>query len=113
MCRERARSDNRRTWLTRAARIALLGAAAGALMVAGCGGSGKPSYCSAVTNLKDSVKAVPNTDVVANGTSAVKSTFQKIETDAKAVVSSAKTDFPTETQALASSVSTLSSTINH
>jgi hypothetical protein len=80
MIGERARSDNRLTGLTRAARVALLGAAAGALMLVGCGGSSKPSYCSAVTNLKDSVKAVPNTDVVANGTSAVKSTFQTIET---------------------------------
>ena len=92
----------------RAARwVAIL--SAGAALLAGCGGSSKPSYCSAVASLKSSVQAVPTTDVISNGTNALKSALTKVEDDAKAVVSSAKSDFPNETSALQSSVNALSS----
>jgi hypothetical protein len=83
--------------------------AAGAALGA-CGGSSKPSYCSAVSNLEASVKALPSTNVVKNGTDALKSALTKVENDAQAVVSSAKNDFPNETAALKSSVDALSST---
>jgi len=83
--------------------------AAGAVLGA-CGGSSKPSYCSAVSSLEASVKALPSTNVVKNGTDALKSALTKVESDAQAVVSSAKNDFPNETAALKSSVDALSST---
>jgi len=84
--------------------------AAGAVLGA-CGGSSKPSYCSAVSSLEASVKALPSTNVVKNGTDALKSALTKVESDAQAVVSSAKNDFPNETAALKSSVDALSSTV--
>ena len=77
-----------------------------AALLTACGTS-KPSYCSQVANLKASVKALPTTDVVQNGTSALKAAVTKVQDDAKAVVSSAKGDFPTETSALESSVNSL------
>ena len=89
---------------------ALTALAVAAAVLAGCGSS-KPSYCSAVSNLESSIKAVPNTDVVANGTSALKSALQKVESDAQAVVSAAKSDFPKETSALSDSVTTLSNSV--
>ena len=94
----------------RSAALVLTALAAAAAVLAGCGSS-KPSYCSAVSNLETSIKAVPNTDVVANGTNALKSALQKVQSDAKAVVSAAKSDFPKETSALSDSVTTLSNSI--
>jgi hypothetical protein len=54
-----------------------------------------------------SIKAVPSTNVVQNGTNALKSALTKVENDANAVVSSAKSDFPNESGALQSSVNSL------
>jgi hypothetical protein len=78
--------------------------------VAGCGSS-KPAYCTNVANLKSSVKALPSTNVVQNGVSSLESAVTKVQTNAQAVVSSAKSDFPNETTALKNSVDTLSTTV--
>jgi hypothetical protein len=80
---------------------------AAAVLVSACGGSGKPSYCSSLDSLQSSIKAVPSTNVVQNGTSALKSALTKVQDDAKAVVNGAKSDFPNETSALSSSVTAL------
>jgi hypothetical protein len=84
--------------------------ACGAL-AAGCGSSSKPSYCSSLSNLETSIKALPNVEVVKNGTSALESALQKVQSDANALVSSAKSDFPNESSAVKSSVDALSSTV--
>jgi phage-related minor tail protein len=86
-------------------------AAAVALVLAACGGSGKPEYCSAVDNLKASIKALPSTNTVQNGVSSLKTAVNKVATDAEKVVSTAKSDFPQETSALSSSVNALTSTV--
>jgi phage-related protein len=83
-----------------------------AALLAGCGGSSKPSYCSSVTNLENSIKALPTTDVIKNGTSAVQSALSKVENNAKAVVDAAKSDFPNETNAVKSSVDSLSNSVS-
>ncbi len=85
--------------------------AVSAALLAGCGGSSKPAYCSAVTNLESSIKALPNTDVLKNGVSALQTAFTKVQNDATAVVNNAKSDFPSETTALTSSVDALSTTV--
>ncbi len=80
-------------------------------LIAACGGSSsKPSYCSSVASLKSSVKALPETNIVKNGTSALTSAVTKIQTDAKSAVSDAKSDFPNETSAVTSSVDALATT---
>jgi hypothetical protein len=107
MTRRRKHTNVRRRRLGQAAALAL---AATAALATGCGSS-KPAYCSAVANLESSIKSVPNTDVVTNGTAALKSTLQKVQSDAEAVVSAAKSDFPNETSALSSSVTTISTSI--
>lgn len=71
-------------------------------VAAGCGSS-KPAYCGDVSNLKKSVSDIS----VTGGISSLKTQLQKIETNAKAVVSSAKGDFPTETSAIQTSVTSL------
>jgi predicted PurR-regulated permease PerM len=82
---------------------ALLVAAA---LLAACGSS-KPSYCSSLADLKSSVSALPSTNVVQNGVSALKSAVTKVQDNANAVINDAKSDFPNETSALQSSVNTL------
>jgi hypothetical protein len=83
-----------------------LAAVAIAVALAGCGSS-KPSYCSQTATLKKSVQDLGNVNVIQGGTSALTSALSTVESNAQAVVSSAKSDFPTETSAINSSVSAL------
>jgi hypothetical protein len=82
-----------------------------ATAIAACGGSSKPSYCSSVSTLESSIKALPSTNVIQNGVSALESAVSKVQTEAQTAVNDAKSDFPTETSALKSSVDTLSATV--
>jgi len=89
---------------------------AGALVTAialialtGCGSS-KPAYCSDRANLENSVKNLPSS-VSSSGISSLKSQLTTIKSDATTLVSSAKSDFPTQTSAVKSSVDTLASAV--
>jgi hypothetical protein len=88
-----------------AAALALTVAAVAALPA--CGGDSKPGYCSDVDTLTSSVQDFD----LKGGTSAIKSQVQTIKTNADDVVSSAKSDFPTQTNAIRSSVTTLEDAI--
>ena len=85
--------------------------ALGVAALAGCGGSSKPSYCSSVSNLQSSIKAIPSTNIVQTGLSGLESAVAKVQSDAQTAISAAKSDFPTETSALKSSIDTLSTTV--
>lgn len=104
----RARRSDPRTFARRLQGVTLSAVAVCGLALAGCGSS-KPSYCSAVSELETSVKALPSTDILSGGTSALQSALGKVKTNAENVVSAAKSDFPTETKALSSSVDALES----
>jgi FtsZ-interacting cell division protein ZipA len=97
-------------------RLILIAAVAVALAaLAGCGsssGSSKPSYCSSLTNLKQSVKDLPTTDVIKNGTNALKTSVDKVVTNAQSVVDAAKKDFPNETTAITTAADSLKTTVN-
>jgi hypothetical protein len=84
-----------------------LAAVAIAVALAGCGGSSKPSYCSQTANLKKSVQDLGSVNIIQGGTSALTSALSTVESNAQAVVSSAKGDFPTETSAINSSITAL------
>lgn len=85
-------------------------AVAGAVALSGCGGSSKPQYCSDRSTLEKDVKALGDIKVLSSGgPQQVKAQLSKIESDARALVSSAKSDFPTQTSAIDSSLSTLRS----
>jgi outer membrane murein-binding lipoprotein Lpp len=73
--------------------------------LAGCGSSA-PAYCTARTNLENSVKGLSSA-----GIGALKSQMSKIQSDANALVESAKSDFPNETNAISSSVNTLKNSL--
>ena len=88
--------------------LAVVGAVA---VLAGCGGSSKPSYCSDRSNLESSIKGLADVDLASGGLSALQQQLQKVQSNAKALVSSAKSDFPSETNALETSVSNLSDAV--
>ena len=83
-----------------------------ALVAAGCGGDDAPAYCENVADLQVSVDDVKNVQLSESGAlSTLKTELTQVQSDANAVVSSAKQDFPSQTSALKSSVSKLSTTI--
>jgi hypothetical protein len=78
--------------------------------LAGCGSSSKPGYCTARTNLENSIKGLTNLNPSA-GISGLEAQLSKIQTDANALASAAKNDFPSETKAIQTSVNTLQSAV--
>ena len=83
----------------------VLAAAATAVGLAGCGSS-KPAYCTDRTDLQNSVKGLTSA-----GISGIKTQLTQIQSDASTLVNSAKSDFPSETGAITSSVDTLKSSV--
>lgn len=106
-------SSAHRPTAPRAARhLAIAAVAVLALIAApGCGGDSKPAYCSDRSSLENDVKALPGL-IKSGDLSGAKTQVSTIEADAKAVADSAKSDFPTETEAVTSSVTTLKSAIS-
>jgi hypothetical protein len=100
--------------LTYSARLMRGGAAclvaAGLVGLAGCGGSSKPAYCSDRSNLESSVKGL-TTLTASSGISGLKTQLTTIQSDTTKLVSSAKSDFPSQTSAIKSSVAALQSAV--
>ena len=84
----------------------------GCLVVTACGGSSKPAYCAQRSNLEKSIKGLTELNA-SSGVSGLKAQLTKIESDATALVNSAKGDFPIETSAIKSSVDSLSTTVKN
>jgi len=79
-------------------------AVATAAMLAGCGG--KPAYCSDLTTLQASVKDLPSA-ASSGGVSGLQAQLTKIKGEAQTLQSSAKSDFPSQSSAVESSISQL------
>ena len=74
------------------------------LALGGCGSNDdKPAFCSNVSDLQSSVSDLKDVQLNSSAVSTVQTDLQKIQTNADAVVSSAKEDFPNETSARVSS----------
>jgi len=84
-------------------------AAATVVTLAGCSSS-KPAYCTDRTNLNNSVKGLTSL-TASSGVSGLKSQVNTIQSDATALVNSAKSDFPSQTSAITSSVDALKSAV--
>lgn len=80
-----------------------------AIAAAGCGSS-KPAYCSARTDLKKAVNGLTSLNV-SSGVSGLESQLKKIENAATKVVSQAKSDFSSQTQAIKASVDSLAGAV--
>jgi hypothetical protein len=92
--------------------VAGLAVVALGIPLAACGGSSssKPGYCDDKAQLQADIKNLPN-DLKSGGISSLKTSLQKVESDVRAVVSGAKDDFPSETQALSSSITSLKTSV--
>lgn len=83
-----------------------------ALFVAGCGDSNnEPAYCSNVNELEESVGDVADIKLETGALATLQDDLRTVQSNANEVVSSAKEDFPDETDAVKSAVSKLSTTI--
>jgi len=96
----------------RSLRLVVAALLAGALAAAaGCGGgSDKPGYCSDRSQLESSIKDLANIDPSA-GVSGLQAKLRAIQSDANALVASARSDFPSQTSAIRSSIDRLQSTV--
>lgn len=90
--------------------VVLLAGLAVALGVAGCGGDSKPAYCADRAKLDSSVKDLPNA-LKTGGTGGLQAQLKTIQTDATAAISSAESDFPTETSAVKTNVEQLKTAV--
>ena len=93
-------------------RVSLPLAAVFALAVAsGCGDdNSKPGFCADKSALEESIKALPGS-VTSGNIDALKTQAQEVESDARALVDSAKSDFPSETSAITSSIDSVKTAI--
>jgi hypothetical protein len=94
---------------TRARAALALVAAVVAVAMAGCSSS-PPAYCTNRTSLENSVKGLTHLNV-SSGISGLQAQLKKIESDATALVNSAKGDFPSQTSAITSSVDALKTAV--
>lgn len=102
--RNARRSRAFRCMVTASAAIILIAA------LSACGSS-KPGYCGKRTSLDNSVKGLTSLDTSGGVVSGLRSQLTKIQSDATALVSSAKSDFPSQTTAITSSVNALEGTV--
>ena len=90
--------------------IALVATAA-LITAAGCGSSSsKPAYCSDRSTLESDVQGL-SVPTSSSDITNLKTQLATIQSQATALVNSAKSDFPSETSAIKSSVDTLSSAV--
>jgi hypothetical protein len=80
------------------------------IVLAGCGGSSKPAYCTDRTNLENSVKGLTSLKL-SSGISGLQSQAKTIQSDATSLANSAKGDFPSQTSDIKASVNDLSSAL--
>jgi len=73
-------------------------------------GSSKPAYCSDRTNLENSIKGLTSLST-SSGISGLQKQIATIQSDATSLVNAAKSDFPSETSAVKTSVDALQSAV--
>lgn len=86
--------------------LALVGAISALVAVTGCGGGGKPGYCADRDNLESSIKDLSNLSL-SGGLSGLQTQLRTIQDNATKLVDSARSDFPSETSAIRTSVNAL------
>jgi hypothetical protein len=102
--RSRAGHGSAWIWVFLACAVAI-----GMAALAGCSSS-KPAYCTDRSNLQNAVNGLTSL-TASSGASAWKTQAQKIQSAATTLVNSAKSDFPSQTGAITSSVNALKSSI--
>jgi len=75
--------------------------------------AGKQQVCQARDQLKTSVRALASPSLLLQGTDAIKSAVDKVNTDLQAVKTAAKTDYKTEVDALQNSLQQLQTSVGN
>jgi hypothetical protein len=91
---------------------ALLAVGAACSLLAACGSSSKPAYCSAVSDFKDALSGLTDVQITQNGVSGLTTAVGKVESSGKQLVSEAKSEFGPETTALSGSLTALGATVS-
>jgi hypothetical protein len=78
------------------------------LAVAGCG---TPEYCSDLTELKQSLRDLEDIELDRGALPALRKELGEVRTAANAAIGSARQDYPSQTSAVESSLSQLSTTV--
>jgi hypothetical protein len=76
------------------------------LALGACGGGDQPGYCADRASLQSSIADLRNLSP-SDGLSGLEARLRTIQSDAQALVASARSDFPDETSAIGTSVDTL------
>lgn len=80
-----------------------------ALVAVACGGSNsKPEYCSSLSELEGSVEELKGLEIESGTVATLEADLKTVQSNANEVAESAKKDFPNETSAVKTSVSSLS-----
>ncbi len=75
-----------------------------------CGGSDEPGYCADRSQLESSIRDLASLST-SDGISGLETQLRQIQSDANALVDSASTDFPNQTNAIETSVDALAGDI--
>jgi hypothetical protein len=81
------------------------------VLLAGCGSSSKPAYCTQVTNFESSVNTLEQAEVSPSNLSTITTDAQKVGTSSKELVSTVKTEFAPQINSMKSSVAALEATL--
>ncbi len=83
----------------------------GALLLAGCGSSSKPAYCTQVNNFKESVKTLEEVELSPTNLGTIKTDVEKVGTSAKELKTAVGTEFEPQITAMENSVEALGTTV--
>jgi hypothetical protein len=78
-----------------------------AALLAGCGSSSKPAYCTQVANFESSVKTLEQVEVSPSNLATITTDVQKLGASAKELESAVKTEFAPQINSMKSSVAAL------
>jgi hypothetical protein len=105
---ERSRIHHAAIWAPCSLVVAVV---VGLASLVGCSSSSSTAdYCTARTNLENSVKGLTSLNA-SSGVSGLQTQVSKVKSDATTLVNEAKGDFPTETAAITSSVNALQNSV--
>jgi hypothetical protein len=83
----------------------------GAALVAGCGSSSKPAYCTQVKTFKDSVKTLEQVEVSVSNLNTIATDVKKVGTSAKELASAVGSEFAPQINSVKTSVGALESSV--
>jgi hypothetical protein len=87
-----------------------VGLAVPALLLSGCGSS-KPTYCTKVSELKSAVSALSHLNLSKEGISGAEAAVHKLHSSATGLVEAAKSEFPQQSEAVATAAKELASSV--